>query len=250
MSQYWGIAIPGIAMQASELPDIPGLLRLENPEVGTECKPYLRYTLEDIAEKHTQTIQKIASSQDKLICIGMSLGAMILAIMATKYSKELPNNTQFRFLVTSANTLNTPIMSEEMLNRWLHVDQGDFATYENVLSYFFSETFKELNHKDFLSYVSYRAAGDNNQSARAFLKQLKAMMRFDGEKYFAKLTPNQCVFIGSQQDHVLGPKHSAELKRLCPKATHVEVSTLGHMVNLEAPELFSQTLSIDKIARL
>jgi hypothetical protein len=31
---YWGVAIPGLAMNDKELPDIPGLLRLQNPEVG------------------------------------------------------------------------------------------------------------------------------------------------------------------------------------------------------------------------
>ncbi|MGZ3782741.1 MAG: hypothetical protein ACXVCY_19010 [Pseudobdellovibrionaceae bacterium] len=86
MSNSWGVAIPGLAMHNSEIPDIPGLLALQNPEVGDGVTLDSKYSLYDVAEIHLKEINAILSnrsaSKEKFWIIGMSMGGMVNSILA------------------------------------------------------------------------------------------------------------------------------------------------------------------------
>lgn len=58
MSAAWGVVIPGLAMNASEIPVIEGLIALQNPEEGNGVKLDNSYTLFDVAEIHLKTIKE------------------------------------------------------------------------------------------------------------------------------------------------------------------------------------------------
>ncbi len=106
---YWGVAIPGLAMNNVELPDIPGLLRLQNPEIGDGPSLSGDYSLDQVAEYHLETILSMnLAPGTSFEIMGMSMGAMIAAILGTRYRNRLPPATRFRLLSTSPNLDENP----------------------------------------------------------------------------------------------------------------------------------------------
>jgi surfactin synthase thioesterase subunit len=88
------------------------------------------YSVEDIAETHLRTILEIASSNDDFVVLGMSLGGMIAAVLASKFRVQLPPRCTFKFLVTSANTPAHRAITPAMLTDWIQVKFGDVAGME------------------------------------------------------------------------------------------------------------------------
>jgi pimeloyl-ACP methyl ester carboxylesterase len=238
--KYWGIAIPGLAMNSKELPRVEGLLCLDNPEVGNSCKLAPGYGLHDIAELHIRTIEskKDELESGELHLIGMSMGGMILSIMATRFRDRLPANTKFHFLVTTPNLPGTPAVPDSLLAQWATARPGDVESFRPVIEPFFAPGFRASHPTIVDEYIAYRATGGNGQTPGAFMRQLGALRSFDGSQHFPHINPAEAVFIGGKQDLVLGPTHNQGLEQLLPGATHIEIETLGHMINLEMPEAF------------
>ncbi len=144
MNNIWGLAIPGLAMKADELPFIDGLLRLENPEIGSGPDWSGReYSLIDVASFHAKNIAKLNLS--KVVVIGMSMGGMIASIIASNFRQLLPKNSTFRLLVTSANLPDCPAITAQMLQEWSTARRGDFESYKKVLSPFFPMSLRQIN---------------------------------------------------------------------------------------------------------
>src|SRR5262245_16244331 len=115
-------AIPGLGMAARELPETIGVLRGDNPEIGEgpDLDATRPYTLQDVAEEHARRIETLASSSmlvrdEPFWVIGMSMGGMIAALLATTLRARLPRRTRFAFLVTSANTPTLPAVPDALL---------------------------------------------------------------------------------------------------------------------------------------
>lgn len=230
------LMIPGLAMAAAELAVLDGVRGLDNPGVGGVSDFAESYVLEDVAEFHLRTIQRDHSNTDQLALVGMSMGGMILSILASRYREKLPKDTRFLFLVTSPNLPTNPAISDDLLTSWFAVDperRGDMA---RILRPMFSQNFRDRCPERVEDYVDYRFAGGNQQSKEAFVKQMRALMVFQGEASFSKIDPKEATFIGGAQDEILGPTHNADLRRLCPEARHLEISDLGHMINIEQPQ--------------
>lgn len=243
MKRARGIALPGLAMAAAELPTIEGLLRLENPEIGTGEILESTYTLEDVAAIH---LKKILASdlEESPQLIGISMGAMVLAVLATDLRSQLPPKTSFRFLSPSANTGLSPAAPDEMLEQWKSVRPGNVEDYTRVLTPFFSERFRAEHPDRFERYVRYRANGENNQSMKAFRRQTAALRAFRGDKYFRRLDPDEAQFIRGAADNVFHAEHAEELHRLAPEVRFDELPDVGHMMNFERPDLFGFDLAL------
>ncbi|MGZ3771598.1 MAG: hypothetical protein ACXVCP_18835 [Bdellovibrio sp.] len=116
MSHLWGVAIPGLAMHNSEIPAIPGLLALQNPEVGDGVNLDSKYSLNDVAEIHLKAIKAILSdnstNRDNFWIIGMSMGGMVNSILASELRSKLPANIKFGFFVTTANLSSNQAVPE------------------------------------------------------------------------------------------------------------------------------------------
>src|SRR5262245_58182389 len=95
-----GALIPGLSVAARELPRIPGVLALENPEVGAGVRLDRDYTLEEVAEMHVDKIRD-ADLAGEITIGGYSMGGMILAIMATLFRSRLPRKLKLVFLMTA-----------------------------------------------------------------------------------------------------------------------------------------------------
>lgn len=231
--------IPGLSMHASEIPTHEGHVVLDNPEVGQGPKMPRQYLLEDVAAIHLKTIATLITFSQSITLIGMSMGGMILSILASRYRALLPKRCRFVFLVTSPNTSDCEAVPDGMLKEWLKAEHGNVEAFTRVLNPFFSTTFKQQHPNTVRRYYQYRANGENQQSKKAFMRQLTALRKYSGEDYFTQLNGDECWFIGGQQDDVLGPKHNQKLKQLAPSAHHYEASNLGHMINIEQPNYFS-----------
>lgn len=243
MSEMWGVAIPGLAMRASELPALPGLLRLENPEIGEgPLWDRAHYTLVDVAEWHAKTIQSLGLP-DPLV-LGMSMGGMIVSIMASHWRHLLPEKTTFRVLASSPNLRFNQAVTPERLASWQMAHPGHIPDFARVLAPFFSDRFLKDAPAQAHAYYRYRAYGENQQSGHAFYRQIMAILDYDGSVFWPHIAPHTMTVVGGGHDKVLGPSHSANLKSLLPGAEHLELAGLGHMMNLEQPDLFARHLRL------
>jgi pimeloyl-ACP methyl ester carboxylesterase len=238
----WGYAVPGLAMAAAELPEIPGLIRLENPEIGNGPRMTSSYTVEDIADMHTARIRESSQAQDELLIIGMSMGALIAAAMGSEFRSRLPVRTHFRFLAASPNTAAHPAVADTVLDDWKQVVPGDATVFARLLEPFFSKSFHQRHPERVAKYVRYRSNGENSQTAKAFRRQTAALRSFRAVEYFSRLDPAEAECIGGKEDRVFGPAHSRELKLLLPQAEHCEMDELGHMINIERPGCFQRRI--------
>lgn len=236
---HWGIAIPGLAMASTELPSIPGLCRSDNPEVGQGMTLEAQYSLQDVAELHVRQVEKLTRhSEEPFLVIGMSMGGMIASLLATEFRSRLPRNTRFLFLVTSSNSAELPAIPEPLLDQWLSIRSRSPEEFERSLSVLFSDSFRQKSPQTVSEYFRYRSRLGNHQRAKSFLRQVTALRAFAGDDAFSKIDPRESYFIGGAADRLLGPLHNARLQQIVPEAFHRELPDIGHMINLEYPEVF------------
>jgi pimeloyl-ACP methyl ester carboxylesterase len=233
----WAFVIPGLAMMANEFSPAPGVVVLENPEIGPGVKLEREYTLEDVAEIHIRTIlDKLAKQKHEghLTLYGFSMGGMVLSVIATKYRDKLPPDTRFVFVATTANAPDLPAIPDEVLQSWAKVKPGDEAGFTRILLPFFSSGFASKHPEVVDAYVKYRMSGKNNQSPKAYFRQVSALRSFDGTRYFSKLNPTESIFVVPEDDQFLGPKQAERLRALSPQSKFVSLPNVGHFVNIEA----------------
>ena len=114
----------------------------------------------------------------------------------------------------------------------------DYQDVHAVLSTMFSKKFQKEHPEVVERYVRYRMAGGNRQGAKGFKGQLNALRNFMGEMYFSEINPAEAFFTGGKSDELFGSEHSDALAMILPGAVHREIDGLGHMINLERPDLF------------
>jgi pimeloyl-ACP methyl ester carboxylesterase len=168
----------------------------------------------------------------------MSMGGMVNSILASTFRAKLPTHVKFGFLVTTPNLKSNPAIPDSLLEEWKTAKPGNILDFESILKPFFSSKFLNTQNPIAQSYYHYRAMGLNQQTPKAFFRQMKALRSFDGEKTFSAINTDECKFIGGDDDRILGPSHNVDLKNLSPSANHSEINNLGHMVNYERPDLF------------
>lgn len=234
-------------MQARHLPDIPGLLRLDNPELGEGHSFGRFYSMEEAAECH---VRKLKSLKDQLetpfTLMGMSMGGMLLSILATKFRSELPTQCQFRFLVTSPNERDLPSLPWSRILRWARALPRTPSSMEKLVSGFFGEEYRKTNAEFMKGY--YRdTAYHHEQSFQSLVRQIHALRRFKGAHYFPQVNPKEAIFIGGGADTILGPLHNKKLKALVPEAIHHELPKIGHMIHLEASYVFEKALELQQL---
>ena len=227
-------------MNAAELPDIHGLVRLQHTGFDGTADFDTPYTLEDLADYHLKTILSQVSATDEILVIGMSMGGMVASVLGSKLRNHLPAKTRFRFLVTSANPPELPCITKSMLTQWYKARPGDPASFAEILTPFVGKAFR-ASHPDFTqNYFEYRATGKNGQSSKSFIKQLTAVTSFDGTAYFAGLNADEIEFIHGGSDEIMSTPHHEVLRQLQPRASHHIVPSMGHMANFEASYLFEK----------
>lgn len=236
-----GLLLPGLAMAAHEMPTISGVVALNHPEVCGQPGCGVSYSLEDVALFHVKHIESLVVDHSKpFVVMGMSMGGMITSILASTFRARLPKKSCFAYFVTSPNLKSNPAVPEEVLREWFSVKPGNIDDFKRILLPMFGNKFRSENPERCLQYVRYRCAGENKQNSEAFLRQLKALRSFDGHHYFSNINPQESIFVGGSDDQVLGPKHSSDLRELCPEASHEEIQELGHMINIERPDLIQK----------
>lgn len=242
--QFWGAAIPGITMKASDLPPIPGLLRLDNPERGEGHVFGRFYSMEEAAERHAERLESLKDQlETPFTLMGMSMGGMLVSILATRFRHKLPARCQFRFIVTSPNAGDLPALPFLTMLKWSKMLRRTPQSFREVVTPFFGAPFREKN-KDFLEKYYETLAHTRDQELWPLIRQIHALRTFRGMKYFSQINPEEAVFIGGDADEVLGPRHTKKLKELLPKAVHHELKGIGHMIHLEARHVFERELKI------
>ena len=174
--------------------------------------------------------------------MGMSMGGMILSCIASSYADKLPDNTEFYFLVTTPNNTQAEAIPDIVVQRWMSVNPEREESLKNILRPFFSKGFLQDSPEKAEQYFRYRFQGENLQSPHAFMKQMAALRALNAENYFKAIAQERSIFIGGGSDYVLGKRHNDELRRICPEAKHIVIEDLGHMINLEAPNVIQDII--------
>jgi pimeloyl-ACP methyl ester carboxylesterase len=174
---------------------------------------------------------------DAVRIVGTSMGGMIAAILATRFRSRLPVRASFVFAVTTSNGPGLPKLTEDVLASWKTARPGDVESFAKLLGPFFSPSFLAEKPAVAENYFAYRARGENAQSGGAFLRQVDAYRKCDATPYFAAVDPAEALFVHGAEDRVLDGPHAADLRRLAPRAKHVDVPHLGHMIHVERPDI-------------
>lgn len=219
-------------MSSSEIPAHPGVIVLENPEVGKGIKISTDYSIEDLAHLHLATIRANADLKQPLVLYDYSMGALVLSVLATELRSQLPRATTFIFISAAMNTAENPLVTDERQAEWFSVKPGDQEAFASILRPFFSESFLKAHPNEFISYVKFRSIGANKQSPGAFIRQLAALRKFDGSKYFHRIEPEQSVFVYPREDQIVGAKCRMEVQKVIPRGRFSEISG-GHMIFIE-----------------
>jgi surfactin synthase thioesterase subunit len=94
--------IPGLAMRAAEIPKINNVFVLENPEIGDGINLHVPYAIEELAAIHVKSILRhLHNTDDTHLFVGMSMGGMILSVIAAIYRSTLPPASRFTYVVPS-----------------------------------------------------------------------------------------------------------------------------------------------------
>ena len=228
-------------MNAKEIPYAEDSFTLQNPEVGDGDKIEKdEYSLLDVASLHLEKILRLSDQLDRNVTfIGMSMGGMVLSILASKFRKQLQKECRFIYMATSANTTNNPAIPDELMQSWFNAKLGCIDSFKAILSPFFSESYLSAHYERFTEYAVYRAQGGNQQTPNAFYRQLAAVKGFDGAHFFPNIDPSESCFYVGGSDRVFTSAHSEDLKALVPTAEFKVFQNVGHMFNLELPSSFS-----------
>lgn len=241
VTPYWGIAIAGLAMNAQELPSIPGLYRVNNPEVGDGMQLGHFYQLEEVAKIHAEVIARLPKASGTFTVMGMSMGGMIGSILATKFRDLLPEQCEFRLMVTTANEAPALAMSAPFLIGNARMALQTEWALRPFVERLFSESFAKRYPDKIIEYTRYHARRKNQQSRLGFLRQLHAIRTFKGGQYFSKLAP-ECTLIHGGGDRLVTKPHADILRTIAPHVKHVVLDGVGHMINFESPQAFSQSV--------
>ncbi len=232
-------------MNIKEVQLPPNSCGLQNPGFSFDNPVHFsqEYSLEAVASYHLIEIVKMYDRSKPLTLVGMSLGGMILSIIASQFRQHLPEETNFIFYMTSANSKKLPLLSEQTLESWSTARSGNEADFANILRPFFSSKFLKENEAQFNQYVRYRAYGQNKQTAKAYFFQLGALLKFDGDNYFSSMEQDRSTFVYGSEDFIVDKEQRSHLMSLSPKANHTVIPELGHMINIERPDLILEMLA-------
>ena len=241
--------IPGLGMNVHEVSLPNSSFGLQNPGFGDSAPAIFDhdYRLEDVAEFHLSVILSKLDESKPLTLSGMSLGGMVLSILASKFRHHLPKDTHFVFYVTSANSKTCPLLDKETLKSWAATRPGNVADFTGILRPFFSPEYLNQNAEVFSNYVEYRAIGKNQQSPKAYMLQLGALLKFDGDAYFPAVDASSAIFIYGEKDSLVNDAQVNQLRSLIPSATHRVISGMGHMITMERPDVIRMKGELNEI---
>ena len=238
------MVLAGVGMAGSEIPKKRGFLALDHPGVAGAAPLSGNYTIEEVALSFIKKISLLPRDRSReFSVVGMSYGGMVTSLLGGLFRSKLPAKTTFHYLVTSPNLPENKAIKDPLLHSWMSPEKDRDAYFERVLTPFFSPGFLREKRDEFERYKDYRMKGGNLQSPLEFFRQLGAIEKYDGFRAFKSVDPTESHFVGGSCDRIFGPSHSQNLKDLCPEGSHVEVLGLGHMINIEAPELFPRGAS-------
>lgn len=244
--------IPGLGMNVDEVSLPQSGFGLQNPGFSSG-EPEIfsqQYTLEDVAKYHLETILKKFDPEKPLTLAGMSLGGMVLSIIAATYGNLLPSGTRFVFYVTSANSKSLPLLDKETLMNWSKTKPGCLEDFSKILKPFFSPEYLAQNPQEFGKYVEYRTTGKNKQSPKSYFSQLAALLKFEGDRYFSAVDTKSSTFVYGERDSLVNGAQAHHLKSLIPNAAHFTIPHMGHMINLERPEIIKMKGVCDEFQKI
>lgn len=160
---------------------------------------------------------------------GISLGGLVALWLAA----AAPERVRRLVLADTATRIGTEEAWQTRAEMVRH--DGMDAVVDMVLARFFSRTFLQT-----ASPVVERVARILRQTAvEGYIGSCEALASADLRELAARVRATTLVIVGGV-DEATAPAEARELSQLLPDARLVEIEAVGHLANLEAPDIFAE----------
>jgi len=199
---------------------------------GKSEKPIMKYPMEIHAEDLKALMDYL--KMDRVHLVGISFGAEVALIFATKYPERLKS------LVTACAVSHISPVVKAMAERWLiaaRLRSGRYL-FETVYPDVFSDEFIEEKWAFISSTAPFY---DTSVDMDAFIELLKGFMQLNVTPKLSKIkTPT--LVIAAEKDKLKPPKYSQIIHENIAGSEFVTVKNSGHTVIWEKPEEFNATV--------
>jgi len=221
------IWIPSLGQQSSMWTEMSSLLNqwshvfVELPGHGDNPPANTAFTLSDLAKECLQFLKHEAKSRDRLLVVGLSIGAAV----ATELAGMLPEGSSAVVMGSGANMGDPQIwQSRADLAR----SSGTAVMKEAAQSRWFTEEFVLTNPEETQRALDSLGSVDGESYALC----AEALGHFDATQLAQKISI-PVLIISAAQDEVSPPEQGRLLSELIPAGEFVEIPDARHLFPIE-----------------
>ncbi|MDC9580712.1 alpha/beta hydrolase [Xenorhabdus sp. PR6a] len=188
---------------------------------GNSELPPETVTIEHLAEQIAAVIKE--SSHTPVDLVGVSLGAVVAAVVAAKYPTLIN-----KLILTAPWATNRDPRHQLIFKTWLHLEQNDKASAMAFgLSHAFSPEFLSSLGQETLQRICAQPA------EKGIEQRIALGLTLDIKNYLTQIEKETLV-IGLNRDTLIPPYRVHEVNRNIKNSTYQEINS-GHAVHLEKP---------------
>jgi 3-oxoadipate enol-lactonase len=209
-------------------------IAVDNRGCGQSDCPDVPYTIEMMADDIVALCKKLQLQRCRFI--GLSMGGAIVQTIAFKYPE----------FVLSAVLCNTFSKIDIRFALWAQARLDFFtkisprAMTQASAVWGFSSEF--LNRPGMVDAIIEQASANPYPTTEVgYRNQLNALLTFDSEPWLKQIKV-PCLVIGSDQDMIVSELHMRQLAESIPHASYHHFNGVGHVPNVEQPEIFNKVV--------
>lgn len=211
-------------------------IAIDQRDVGQSSYAQSPYTLADLARDCLEFCEQL--HLPRVHIVGVSMGGMV----AQEIALQAPERVASLALVNTLARVDDWFRSTLKLFDMVRRQSADTATFfGHLLPWWVSHSFfRDSGRTSWLLWLL--AQNPYAQKLEGFLRQLQAVAGHDAT---SRLGSIRCptLILTSEDDYIIPPRYSIELKHLIPAASLEQIAAVGHALPVENPVLFNQSIA-------